>query len=198
MFRSGRDFTDYTLLRNIYMTMMDDIRQEVVGHSNRMSSMLKIWGQFMNLNHEYIKNLEVAAKYHDIGKFAIPRDVLFRTDSLKENDWQIIRSHSSIGYYIASNTKTLNKVAVDILHHHERWDGKGYPDRLRAEEIPMGARMIAILDAYDAMISERSYKKAMSLDEALLEIEKCSGTQFDPCLAEQFIMLFGKDEEGVI
>ncbi|SHJ59523.1 HDIG domain-containing protein [Geosporobacter subterraneus DSM 17957] len=198
MLHSGCDFADYSLYPNILTAMMEDIKQEVIGHSSRMSHMMENWGHYMNFGNEDIKDLVLAAKYHDIGKFAIPREVLFKPDRLNDSDWQIIRNHSSIGYYIASNTKMLNKVAKVILHHHERWDGKGYPAQLKAEEIPQGARMIAILDAYDAMVSERSYKKAISSYEALQEIKKCSGTQFDPNLVEQFIMILEGNKECAV
>lgn len=198
MLHSNRDFSDYSLFENMLTAMMEDIKHEVIGHSSRMSYMMEKWGRYMNLGNEDIQDLVLAAKYHDIGKFAIPREVLFKTDRLNDRDWQIIRNHSSIGYYIASNTKMLNKVAKEILHHHERWDGNGYPAQLKAETIPQGARMIAILDAYDAMVSERSYKKAISTYEALQEIKKCSGTQFDPNLVEQFIMILEGNKECAV
>lgn len=187
MLRLRDDFADYSLLNNMSMVMVNDVKLEVADHSNRMSKMAKAWGRFMKFNHEHIKQLELAAKYHDIGKLAIPREILYKTSKLDEIEWQIIRSHSSIGYFLADNIKVLKGVAVDILHHHERWDGKGYLAQLSGDEIPKGSRIIAILDAYDAMISERSYKKAMSSHVALSEIQKCAGTQFDPILAENFV-----------
>jgi len=117
----------------------------------------------------------------------ISDEILTKPKNLSEEEWQIIRDHPARGYTIASATEEFAPIAEEIFHHHERWDGTGYPDGLKGDEIPLLSRIISIVDAYDVMTAGRPYKNAMTKEEALKEIEECAGSQFDPELAENFI-----------
>jgi diguanylate cyclase (GGDEF)-like protein len=133
----------------------------------------------LGLEPETLGPLLQAASLHDIGKAAIPDAILAKPGRLNESEWIFMRSHTLIGERILSAAPALNECARLVRSSHERFDGSGYPDRLRGEEIPVGARIIAVCDAFDAMTSDRPYRPAMSVEEALEEIERCAGTQFD-------------------
>ena len=132
---------------------------------------------------------------HDIGKTSIPAEILTKPTKLNKKDWEMIKGHPSRGFKIASATNEFAVVAEEILSHHEYWDGCGYPRGLKGKRIPYLARIIAIVDAYDVMRSGRPYKKPMTKVEALAEIKRCKGSQFDPHLAEEFIRMI--KEEGL-
>lgn len=134
-----------------------------------------------------LESFLLLAQNHDIGKVKISKNVLYKKSSLTPNEWEIIKLHPIIGYKIAQSIPKLKHIAKAILYHHERWDGKGYPYGLKQKEIPLEARAIAIIDAYDAMTTNRPYRKAISKQEAILELKRCAGTQFDPELVEIFI-----------
>lgn len=134
-----------------------------------------------------LETLLLLAKYHDIGKSKISKDILFKNGPLTDKEWQEMKRHPQIGYKIAQNIPKLKHIAEGILHHHERWDGTGYPHGLKEEEIPIEARVMAIIDSYDAMTTDRPYQKAKSKEAALKELERCAGTQFDPELTKIFI-----------
>lgn len=134
-----------------------------------------------------LETLLLLAKYHDIGKTKISKDILFKKGPLTDKEWQEIKLHPQVGYQIAQNISKLKHIAEAILYHHERWDGKGYPHGLKGEEIPIEARVMAIIDSYDAMTTDRPYQKAKTKEEALKELEQCAGTQFDPELTKIFI-----------
>jgi len=124
---------------------------------------------------------------HDIGKIAIDEQILNNPGKLSEDDWNQMKKHPEIGYRILSTVNDMSEMAEYVLAHHERWDGAGYPKGLKGEEIPLKARIIALADAYDAMTSDRAYRKAIDMEAALTEIRKNAGTQFDPKLAEIFV-----------
>lgn len=132
---------------------------------------------------------------HDIGKIGVPLEILNKPGKLTEDEWNVIKSHVYKGYEIANSSTDYMDIAEAILHHHERWDGKGYPDGLRKETIPILSRIIAVVDAYDAMISKRSYKKKMTVAEAKQELIDNAGTQFDPTVVSEFIQLL--ENEGI-
>ncbi|MFA6692517.1 MAG: HD domain-containing phosphohydrolase, partial [Acholeplasmataceae bacterium] len=140
--------------------------------------------------------LKAISVLHDIGKIAIDDQILNKPGKLNNEEWENIKRHPEIGYRILSSSPEYIQIAEDILYHHERYDGKGYPRGLKGEEIPIRARIITIADSFDAMISDRPYRKALSKQEALNEIKKCAGTQFDPKIAELFIELF--QEERIV
>ncbi|MFZ5354565.1 MAG: sensor domain-containing diguanylate cyclase/phosphohydrolase [Bacillota bacterium] len=150
----------------------------------KLGTMLaKAWG----LDSSKLEDMKLLAFIHDIGKVAVPAEILSKPGPLNEEEWEAVRKHSEIGFRIASAYPEYAHLADDILTHHERWDGRGYPRGLAGEAIPIGARIMAIVDAYDAMTNTRPYRAAMSHEDALKEIERNAGMQFDPRLAVLFI-----------
>ena len=141
----------------------------------------------MNLPGSLKSELRLLAVLHDIGKVAIPQTILTKASELSLDEWRLIKQHPEIGYRIAQSSPDLAFIAKGILTHHERWDGTGYPRGLKGEDIPLSSRILAIVDAYDVMVSGRAYKEKMSTEDAIEEIERTSGTQFDPNLAKIFI-----------
>ncbi len=138
-----------------------------------------------------VDRLRVAALLHDVGKVAVPQEILEKPSTLTSAEWRTVVQHPRIGQVILEQAATLKDAVPIILHHHERYAGHGYPYGLRGNEIPLGARIVAIADAYDAMVHDRPYKRAMSHDQAIVELQRHSGTQFDPELVEMFCDLYG-------
>lgn len=132
---------------------------------------------------DYYNNI---GKFHDIGKYAIPFEILEKPGKLTPEETQVVRSHPLVGESMLKATDEFNGILPAVRHHHERWDGQGYPDGLKGEQIPLDARIISIADSYDAIISDRPYRKGSQPEAALAEIERCSGTQFDPQLVNEF------------
>jgi len=130
------------------------------------------------------------SELHDIGKIAIDDSILNKPGKLTDKEWESIKKHPEIGYRILSATPEYSEIAQDILSHHERYDGNGYPRGLKGDEIPIRARVISIADAFDAMISDRPYRKAMTSFEAIEEIKRNTGSQFDPEVSNIFVSLF--------
>ncbi|MFW5790227.1 MAG: HD domain-containing phosphohydrolase [Bacillota bacterium] len=162
---------------------------ETEEHASRMAAMAYQLGDKLGLSELDINRLSLLASLHDIGKISVPEEVLNKPDRLTDSEWEKIKEHPERGYRIASATEEFSAVAREILAHHEHWDGSGYPNGLKGEEIPYLARMISIVDAFDVMTNDRSYKKAITKEVALKEIEKCAGSQFDPELAKEFIVI---------
>lgn len=166
---------------------------ETEEHTNRLyESCIKV-GKKMNMSKAKVDELELLAFLHDIGKIAIPDYILNKPGKLTEQEWDIMKTHTEIGYRIASATHELSHIAYAILTHHEHYDGAGYPKGLKSIEIPIVSRIISILDAYDVMTHERLYKDAMTTQEALDELRRCSGTQFDPEMLEICIKVLEED-----
>ena len=156
-------------------------------HSNRVSLLCKRMGEALGLPENKVEELKYVGLLHDIGKIAIDESILNKSGKLTDNEWKEIKRHPEIGYRILSTVNDMAKMAKDVLYHHERWDGKGYPSGLKKEDIPFVSRIIAIADAYDAMTSERSYRKALSDKLVLEELQNNAGSQFDPTLISVFI-----------
>ncbi len=127
-----------------------------------------------------------AAELHDIGKVAIPDAILHAPRALEPQEWEYMRQHTIIGARIIGTAPEMRPVADIVRSSHERWDGGGYPDGLAGEEIPLGSRIVAVCDSYDAMTTSRPYRGAMSVPDALAELRRCAGSQFDACVAEAF------------
>ncbi|MFH0947981.1 MAG: HD domain-containing phosphohydrolase [Elusimicrobiota bacterium] len=157
------------------------------GHSERMVKFVTFVAKNIGMTEHELKDLEMAAILHDVGKIGIDKSVFLKPGKLTFDEYEIIKKHSTIGANIISRISFLKGVAEYIKHHHERWDGNSYPDKLKGEAIPLGARILAVVDSFDAMMSERSYKKPMALTEALTELKKNSGTQFDAKIVTEFL-----------
>lgn len=171
------------------MSILEERNFITSGHAHRLGELCLQLGQRMNLSPSQLSNLNLLSQVHDLGKIGVPDDILFKPDTLTDEEWEIMRLHSEKGYRIAKATTDLVRIADLILKHHERWDGKGYPLGISGEDIPIECRILAIADSFDAMTNDRSYWKALPIAEALAEIKKCSGTQFDPYLVEAFLEL---------
>ncbi len=162
------------------------------GHAERLRILAHDLGELLGLSPRQISDLNLLSSVHDLGKVGIPDRILFKPGRLDENEWVEMRRHPEIGHRIASASPDLQHIADLILYHHERWDGSGYPGGLRGKEIPVECRILALVDAYDAMTSTRPYRKGISPEQAIQEIRHCSGTQFEPQLAKAFIEMMSK------
>lgn len=160
------------------------------GHAQRLTDLSLKIGELAGLSTKQLSDLALLAQVHDLGKVGIPDHILNKKGKLNDEEWKIMRQHPEKGYRIAMSSPALAPVADLILKHHEKWDGSGYPLGLAGEDIPVECRILAVVDAYDAMTNNRPYSKAKSRDEALEEIKRCKGSQFDPQFAELFISLF--------
>ncbi|SHK87837.1 HD domain-containing phosphohydrolase [Fibrobacter sp. UWB12] len=177
--------------RSELLTSLEKALQEcdsdTEAHVHRTQRMGAALGKRIGLTDKQQSSLSLLCLLHDIGKIGVPLDILNKPGKLTDEEWNYIKTHVHKGYQIAKSSKGLNEIADMILHHHERWDGKGYPDGLKEDEIPLLSRIISVVDAFDAMVSNRSYRAAKSVDEAVAELERCSGTQFDPYLVKEFV-----------
>ncbi|SHK16055.1 PAS domain S-box-containing protein/diguanylate cyclase (GGDEF) domain-containing protein [Geosporobacter subterraneus DSM 17957] len=168
---------------------LEERSHETEEHGQRMKLLALKLGRSIGLNENQLIQLDFLALLHDIGKIAIPDSILEKEGALTEDEWKIMKTHSEIGYRIAGASQDLAPIADSILHHHEHWDGSGYPQGLQGEEIPLLARIISIVDAYDSMTHGRPFAKSISKEEALAELRKESGKQFDPIIVEAFIQM---------
>ena len=189
MYRSKlleRKSTHSSIINSIAATLQES-SNDTKEHSDRMIHMARDLGAALNLVDEQLLELELLARLHDIGKISIDRSILSKPGKLTEEEWVKVRQHPEIGYRIAQASLDLVRISHLILSHHERWDGQGYPQGLKGTDIPLLARIIAVIDAYDAMTQDRPYRKAMPEEAAVKEIIDHAGDQFDPRIARIFI-----------
>ncbi|WGS65963.1 HD-GYP domain-containing protein [Marinitoga aeolica] len=178
------------LHKNIILTLINALEyydKYTRGHSERVAEIASEFAEFINLNKEDIKRVYWAGITHDIGKFFVPQTILNKPGKLDDDEYEIIKEHPVKSCELLSNNPYLSEYSKIAKHHHERWDGKGYPDGLSGDNIPYIARIITLADSFDAMITIRPYKKAKSIYDVIKDIEKNAGKQFDPDLAKQFI-----------
>ncbi len=187
----------YLQLKRTYFELIESLTKAVdakdsytAGHSTRVSLYSRVIGKSLGLSKKELTRLKVAALFHDIGKIGIPDSVLLKEGRLTDEEFAIIKTHPVTGSKILSPVSMLNDIVAGVRHHHEKFNGGGYPDGLAGEHIPLDARILAIADSFDAMTSNRSYRRKMSYEAALEELEKCAGTQFDPELARLFVEKF--------
>jgi HD-GYP domain-containing protein (c-di-GMP phosphodiesterase class II) len=149
----------------------------------------------MGRSEDEVALLRLAAQLHDIGKIGIPEAILQKPGPLSEDEWEVMRRHPQIGQQVLAQARgQFGLVSHIVVAHHERWDGQGYPYRLAQQEIPLGARILSVIDSYDAMTSARPYREALSADVAREELVRCAGSQFDPQVVEAFLkVLQGQD-----
>ncbi|HHX77841.1 MAG TPA: HD-GYP domain-containing protein, partial [Firmicutes bacterium] len=157
------------------------------GHSERVTYFAKEIGQRLNLPRQDLQLLEYGAFLHDIGKLEISREILNKKDGLLEEDWNIIRQHPQWGAEILKSVASLKPAIPMVLYHHENYDGTGYPFGLKGDEIPLFARILRVADSFDAIVSNRPYSSPMAQEEALKELARCSGSQYDPQIVAVFL-----------
>lgn len=187
--KSSRSALVASLQKTLHMNSF-----ETKEHVTNLQQLSLALGQRLKLHDSSLHELSIVALLHDIGKVAIAETILDKPGILSCEEWEIMRSHSEIGYRIAVSSVDLVDVANEILLHHEHWDGGGYPKGLKEEEIPLFSRIVHLVDAFDAMTHHRPYRRAMSKEEALEEIEKNTGSQFDPELVEIFLEMMKRDQ----
>ncbi len=162
---------------------------ETERHARRIRELATLLGKEINLPSNKIDELSILSSLHDIGKIAIAENILEKKSKLTKEEWELIKTHTEIGYRIAISSEHISHIAKDIRAHHEWWNGTGYPQRLKGKEIPITSRIISIVDAYDVMKNGRPYKKPMSDNAVISELTKFAGIQFDPYLVKKFIKL---------
>jgi HD-GYP domain-containing protein (c-di-GMP phosphodiesterase class II) len=170
-----------------------DARDAYTGsHSQRVGELAARIAQRMNAEPELIELIRLAGSLHDLGKLAIPEEILRKPAPLTDAERLVLERHPQIGYRMLESLG-VDPVADWVLHHHERWDGAGYPDGCSGDQIPLGARIIFVADAFDAMTTDRVYRRKLTIEDALHELHRCSGTQFDPEVVGAFAEEFGLD-----
>jgi response regulator RpfG family c-di-GMP phosphodiesterase len=168
---------------------------ETHGHSERVVTFSLRLGHELGLEKESLRDLELGALLHDIGKIGVPDAILRKPAKLNEEEWEKMKLHPLHGQKILRNIEFLEGAAHIVAQHHEKWDGTGYPFGIRGEDIDIGARIFAVVDAFDAMVSDRVYRAGRPYQEALAELERCAGTQFDPLVVEAFKLIPKEDWE---
>ena len=159
-------------------------------HSERVSELAVEIGTLMGFPEDQLKELEVLGLMHDIGKIAINSEILNKPEELTQAEYEEIKKHPEISYHILKAADTYSKIADGVLSHHERWDGQGYPRGISGAEIPITSRILAVADAFESMTAYRPYRKSLSPEMALLELKRCSASQFDPQIVEIFETYF--------
>jgi putative nucleotidyltransferase with HDIG domain len=157
------------------------------GHSQKVSGYAVTIAQALGMPPAETEELRLAAMLHDIGKVGIPETILHKSGPLDASEWETMKTHTDLGSKILEPLQAMTHIREMIRHHHEFYDGSGYPDRLEGDNIPYGARVIAIADAYDTITSERTYKKARTPEDAFAELERCAANQFDPEIVRVFV-----------
>ncbi len=183
-------FSVRSQILNVLLSALAEKDYVTQGHTKRVKDLCLRMGERLNLVDKEFSDLLLLAEMHDLGKVAIEDHILNKKGVLTEEEWIKMKQHCEKGYRIALSSPDLTSIADLILKHHERWDGKGYPLGLKKEEIPTLCRILSVVDAYDAMTSDRGYNKIKSKKEALTEIKNCAGKQFDPVMVEAFLDLF--------
>ena len=190
----------YGKLENAYLESVQTLRNTVEakdtytrGHSDRVSEYSVLIGKKLGLSDKDLDNLRIGGLFHDIGKIGVPDSILQKNGSLNDDEYSQIKQHPNIGVHILAHA-TIFKDILDIVeHHHEKYDGSGYPSKLAGEDIPYLARIAAIADSFDAMTSCRSYRDALPIETVISEFERCKGTQFDPKIDDLFLDVLRND-----
>ena len=195
----------YDKLEQAYMDSIEVVRHTVEakdpytrGHSDRVSEYSVLIGQRLGLYDQDIRILRIGGLFHDIGKIGIPDSILLKESKLSDDEYSQIKNHPTIGAHILQNATIFQDVIPIVKHHHEKFDGTGYPGKLKGEEIPSFARIAAVADTFDAMASKRSYRNALPLDVVKAEIARCSGTQFDPEIVKVFLDILENDYDKIM
>ena len=192
-------------LEKAYLDTIGILRQTVEardpytrGHSDRVSEFAVLIGKKMGLDEKTLHTLKIGGLFHDIGKIGIPDSILLKESKLSDEEYSQIKNHPTIGAHILGNAKVFQDIIPIVKHHHERYDGKGYPSQLAGTDIPLIARITAVADAFDAMTSRRTYRDSIPIDKVKEEIERCSGTQFDPEIAKLFLDILNNEYNSIL
>jgi diguanylate cyclase (GGDEF)-like protein len=183
--RGGRRSSEETV-HQVLLSVVGEHDGALRDHVDDVARLAELVGRRLGLDDGDVAHLRRAAALHDVGKVAIPDAILHAPRALTSDEWEYMRQHTIIGARIIAAAPELLPVADIVRSSHERWDGGGYPDRLAADDIPLGARIVAVCDSYDAMTTDRAYRTAMAVEDALAELERCAGTQFDPQVVAAF------------
>lgn len=192
-------------LEKAYLDTIGILRQTVEakdpytrGHSDRVSEFSVLIGEKMGLDEQTLHNLKIGGLFHDIGKIGIPDSILLKESKLDDNEYSQIKNHPTIGAHILGDAKVFESIIPIVKHHHERFDGNGYPSRLKGTEIPLIARIAAVADTFDAMTSKRTYRDSLPLSVVKEELNRCSGTQFDPEVASIFLDILNNNYQKIV
>ncbi len=188
--------TIYEMAARSILKALDMKDNYTYGHSLRVAQYCLVLGHHLGMSKEECYELELSALFHDIGKIGIPDNLLRKPDRLSEDEFEVMKRHPEMSYEILKDFKGFEQIAINTRHHHERYDGNGYPEKLKAEEIPAFSRMILIADTYDAITSSRVYRKGLGHQVAFDELYEFSGSQFDPFLVKQFIKAMDQHTEN--
>ena len=194
----------YEKLEKAYLESIQTLRYTVEakdsytkGHSDRVSAYSVLIGQKLGLPESELRNLEIGGLFHDVGKIGVPDNILQKTEKLTDDEYSEIKNHPSIGAHILSSATIFQDIIPIVKHHHERYDGHGYPGQLKGEDIPYLARIASIADTFDAMTSKRSYRDSLPMDVVIAEFKKCRGTQFDPKLTDTFLDILNNEYDKI-
>ena len=184
----------YEKLEQAYLESIQTLRYTVEakdtytrGHSERVSEYSVLIGKYLGLPEADLDNLKIGGLFHDIGKIGVPDAILQKNGKLDDDEYSQIKQHPNIGVHILSHAKIFQNILPIVEHHHERYDGNGYPGRLAGNDIPYLARIAAVADSFDAMTSKRAYRDSLPIDFVISEFEKCRGSQFDPEIDDVFL-----------
>ena len=187
-------------LERAYLDTIGILRQTVEakdpytrGHSDRVSEYSVLIGKKLGLDENTLHILKIGGLFHDIGKIGIPDSILLKESKLSDEEYSQIKNHPMIGVHMLGDAAIFTDILPIVKHHHERYDGRGYPSQLVGDDIPYVARIAAVADTFDAMTSKRSYRNSLPIDVVRAEIERCSGTQFDPNIAKVFLDIMDND-----
>ena len=194
----------YEKLEEAYMESIETLRHTVDakdpytrGHSDRVSEISVLIGEKLGLSDQDLRTLRIGGLFHDIGKIGVPDSILQKESKLTDDEYSEIKNHPAIGVHILSTATIFKDIIPIVKHHHEKYDGNGYPSRLKGEDIPYLARIATIADSFDAMSSKRSYRNSLPLDVIIEEFKKNRGTQFDPELDDLFLDILENDYDKI-
>ena len=195
----------YEKLERAYLDSVQTLRYTVEakdpytrGHSDRVSAYSVLIGKYLGLDDTDLRNLEIGGLFHDIGKIGVPDSILLKQAKLTDDEYSEIKNHPTIGAHILSTATIFQDMIPIVKHHHEKYDGNGYPSKLKGEDIPLFARIAAVADTFDAMTSKRTYRDSLGLDVVKAEIERCKGTQFDPKISDIFLDILNNHYNDIV
>jgi len=202
----NRELSDtYEKLEKAYLESIQTLRYTVEakdtytrGHSDRVAEYSVLIGEKVGLSEQEIKNLSIGGLFHDVGKIGVPDMILQKTERLTDDEYSEIKNHPSIGAHILSTATIFQDIIPIVKHHHEKYDGFGYPSKLKGEEIPYLARIAAVADSFDAMTSRRTYRDSLDINIVKDEFRKYKGTQFDPNLTDVFLDILENDYNKIL